>query len=225
MLLHGHKGCKEDMLGLVERFCAEGWRCIVPDLPGHGENPIQNATFGYRECDLIECMWRQVTDTHSTWLDEPLVVLGYSQGGAIALQLAARQHLPIKALVSVSAFDDLRQPIRASAGQLARLWPTGASVLARLCDWGIRWRGGFWPSEIRPIAVVERIHMPTLLIHGADDRFVPCAAALRMASRMKTIDVKIEIIEHAGHFDALKIGGRPLAQKMIQFIQSATAKS
>lgn len=225
LLLHGHKGCKEDMLGLAERFCAEGWRCVIPDLPAHGQNPLRDATFGFTECDLLERMWRQAIAEHADWLVQPLTVFGYSQGGAIALQLAARQQMPIQAVVSVSAFDDLRQPIRASAGRWAGQWPQVVTVLSTICEWGIRCRAGFWPSETAPISVVERIRVPTLLIHGEEDHFVPCVAAKRLSSRMKNCHVETEVIARAGHFDAIKVGGRRLSQKMMHFLRSAADQS
>ena len=38
VMLHGHKGRKEDFLPMAERFCAAGFRCLMVDLPGQGEN-------------------------------------------------------------------------------------------------------------------------------------------------------------------------------------------
>jgi len=46
ILLHGRSGRKEDHLPIAERFCAAGFRCVIPDLPGHGDNPEKLATFG-----------------------------------------------------------------------------------------------------------------------------------------------------------------------------------
>lgn len=46
VLLHGRNGRKEDLLPVAERFCAVGLRCIIPDLPAHGENPIPTVQFG-----------------------------------------------------------------------------------------------------------------------------------------------------------------------------------
>ena len=39
VLTHGRKGRKEDYLPIAERLCAVGFRCVIPDLPGHGERP------------------------------------------------------------------------------------------------------------------------------------------------------------------------------------------
>ncbi|HSI62546.1 MAG TPA: hypothetical protein VLE43_05485, partial [Candidatus Saccharimonadia bacterium] len=52
VLLHGHKGRKEDYLPVAERLCAVGFRCILVDLPGHGDHPAPYATFGHGEVAL-----------------------------------------------------------------------------------------------------------------------------------------------------------------------------
>ncbi|MEM9238116.1 MAG: hypothetical protein AAGB14_15195, partial [Verrucomicrobiota bacterium] len=54
VLLHGHTGRKEDHLPICERFVAAGFRCLLPDLPSHGDHPSNVATFGKNEAELIE---------------------------------------------------------------------------------------------------------------------------------------------------------------------------
>jgi|GEM_PF-3411362 len=36
LILHGRSGMKEDYLAVAERYRAIGFRCLIPDLPGHG---------------------------------------------------------------------------------------------------------------------------------------------------------------------------------------------
>ena len=52
VLLHGRTGRKEDYLPIAERLCASGFRCVIPDLPAHGDHPATIATYGVREADL-----------------------------------------------------------------------------------------------------------------------------------------------------------------------------
>ncbi len=49
VLLQGRKGRKEDLLPVAEWFCAAGFRCILLDLPAHGESPLSAAKFGSTE--------------------------------------------------------------------------------------------------------------------------------------------------------------------------------
>ena len=41
ILLHARKGRKEDLLPVAERFAAAGFRCLIPDLPAHGESRVE----------------------------------------------------------------------------------------------------------------------------------------------------------------------------------------
>ena len=59
VLVHGRKGRKEDYLLIAERLCAVGFRCILPDMPAHGEHPEAYATFGIREADIPAPCMRQ----------------------------------------------------------------------------------------------------------------------------------------------------------------------
>src|SRR6478672_12129318 len=52
VLVHGRKGRKEDYLPIAERLCAAGFRCVIPDLPAHGDHPGTIATYGVREATL-----------------------------------------------------------------------------------------------------------------------------------------------------------------------------
>lgn len=38
VLIHGYGGCKEEMLPFAVRLGMAGFKCYIPDLPGHGEN-------------------------------------------------------------------------------------------------------------------------------------------------------------------------------------------
>lgn len=53
LILHGRKGIKEDYLPVAERFCAVGFVCIIPDLPGHGSHPGRYTTYGVLEAPKI----------------------------------------------------------------------------------------------------------------------------------------------------------------------------
>lgn len=74
IFLHGFLGCKEDWEGMIPCF-EEHYHCIALDLPGHGETPY---------CDEIILAIR--TEIQQMTSQRPMVI-GYSLGGRIALQL------------------------------------------------------------------------------------------------------------------------------------------
>ena len=117
VLLHGHKGCKEDHLPVAERFCAAGFRCLLVDLPGHGQNPQPFASFGKRESSLPGEVLRAAAGQFH-FDPAPAGLFGISQGGAIVLQAAARTDEHWFAVAELSSFAALDQVIAQQARTL-----------------------------------------------------------------------------------------------------------
>jgi pimeloyl-ACP methyl ester carboxylesterase len=215
-LLHGHKGCKEDHLPIMERFCAAGFRCIAIDLPGHGQHPSAYATFGHTEVDLVEQVWQEYRELHPQ-VATPLFLFGVSQGGAIALQAAARSELSVRAVVSVCAFTSLDQPIHASADYLPTIIRPIKPLTTRACALGIYCRVGFFPHQISPLQAATQITCPVFLCHGKNDRFIPAQAAQLLYSNVPHDQKSIRIIENAGHHNVLAVGSTELYADICEF--------
>lgn len=173
--LHGHKGRKEDVLPICERFCAAGFRCLCPDLPAHGENAMPIMTFGKQEVPLLRNLWTEHLQKHPHH-QQPLFFFGYSQGGAISLQAAADTTAWNAAgVASVNSFATLDCPILSSASYLPEFLRPLTALTTGACGIGIKCQVGSWPSEIGPLPRISQISCPTMIVHGEKDRFVPVA--------------------------------------------------
>lgn len=93
IFLHGFLGCKEDWDEMVPFFSTR-FHCIAIDLPGHGATP-------YSE-DILGILRKAIPAMTGT---KP-VLMGYSMGGRIAMQLADLA----AALVVLSAHPGLSTP-------------------------------------------------------------------------------------------------------------------
>ncbi len=209
LLLHGHKGCKEDQLPICERFCASGFRCICIDLPGHGANPTACANFGHTEVALLLNFWSEFIRRHPE-ADGPLGLFGVSQGGAIALQMAAHDECQATAVASVCSFASLDQPIAASADHLPFILRDIKPLTTRACALGIYCRSGFFPTQISPVDAATRISCPVFLAHGKNDTFVPSASAERLFHAVPHPEKTLNLINNAGHHDVLAKGSTTL---------------
>lgn len=222
MLLHGHKGCKEDHLPICERFCAAGFRCLCVDLPGHGKNPSEFATFGHTEVTRLLQLWQEFQEKHPD-TSGPLGLFGVSQGAAIALQMAAHHDCPAAAVASVCSFTTLDQPIDASADHLPSILSELKPLTTRACALGIYCRSGFFPSEIRPLDAASQIRCPVFITHGKDDSFVPSTAAEQLYHAVRHQKKTLQIIEKAGHHNVLSVGSTKLyADLSIFFLREMT---
>lgn len=91
VLLHGWSLSGAAFGGLAELL--PGFRLLCPDLSGHGaSSPLVTATFAALADDLADWLQAAVPG-------EELLLGGWSLGGMTALELAARDSLPLRALL------------------------------------------------------------------------------------------------------------------------------
>lgn len=221
VLLHGHRGRKEDHLPICERFCAAGFRCIVPDIPGQGDHPAAFATFGKTEAGLVENILDHA-EVHFDLGGSPAFLFGVSQGGAIALQTAARSPGRWTALASVSAFSSLDRPLKTSAGELLPA-PLGAlaPALAFGVGCGTRLRAGFWPSEIRPVDAAASLHLPVMIAHGELDPYIGIDQGREIFDALTSSEKRFRTVEGADHSRVLSMGSHALYADVCEFFLSA----
>lgn len=184
VLLHGWKMRKEGLLAVVERFCAAGFRCIVPDLPGHGENPLPVAGFGARTAERH--LAAAVLDDAAArfhFTPRPALLWGLSMGGACALQAAAADPSRWDGVLIVSSFDRLapvvRENLEASVPGLGEILGPGLALAIRL-------RGGFWFGDAEPVNYANALRVPAFVVHGEADDVIPMAAGRRLFEAIPT---------------------------------------
>lgn len=220
LLLHGHKGCKEDHLPICERFCAAGFRCLCIDLPGHGQNPASYATFGLTEVSMLQNLWSEFLTLHPQ-AQGPLFLFGVSQGGAIALQSAANPNWHIQAVASVCAFTSLTQPIDASADYLPSMIRDLKPLTTRACAMGIYCRSGFFPDQISPLQSAKHISCPVFLCHGTNDGFIPMQSVEKLYQAVPHSHKTMKMIEGAKHGNVLSVGSTTLYADICEFFLKA----
>jgi pimeloyl-ACP methyl ester carboxylesterase len=128
--------------------------------------------------------------TLSGWLEEalamvdhltqgPIILVGSSMGGWIALHLAMRRPERVKALVGIAAAPDFTD------------WGGDPQVTTR----------AFWESGqgLRLLAAPIAIDCPVRLVHGDADRDVPVAVAIRLMAQLRSADVQLDILKGGGH--------------------------
>lgn len=201
LLLHPHKGRKENLLGAAERFCAVGFRCILPDLPGHGEHPAPYACYGLREAELPGQLVAEVSRQLQVE-PGPCYLFGYSMGGAVALHSAGQEPQRWRGVATLATFAELDEAVgRSAAGKYGSL----AAPLHALVRYVVQWRAGFDPREVSTARVALRITGPRMLIiHGDNDFFVPPDHAQRIFQALPALHKQIMLVPGAAHSDVLR---------------------
>jgi pimeloyl-ACP methyl ester carboxylesterase len=174
--LHGVADNRSSGVGVIQRFTPRGFDVVAYDSRAHGESGGDLCTYGYYEkLDL-----RRVVETLA---EGPVVFIGASLGGAVALQAAVDQPR-VRAVVAAEPFSDLRTIALERAPRLMPEFSIRAAF--RVAEQ----RGRFRVDEVSPLVAARSLRSPVLLIHGADDRDTPpdhsrrIAAALAGAKRL-----------------------------------------
>ena len=137
--------------------------------------------------------------TLARWLEEslaaldrltegPVVIVGSSMGGWIALHLTLFRPERVLALVGIAAAPDFTE------------WGFTAEQAAQLGDHGEMTRP-FWESGQRLLLLGGEIGIdcPVRLLHGECDTDVPLDVAFRLMRALRSSDVQLNVLKGGGH--------------------------
>lgn len=192
LLLHGYTAGKEAMGLYADAYAARGWCTLAPDLRGHGDSGGRYVGMGWADKGDVLC-WLAAIRARDP--EAEIVLHGVSMGGAAALSAAAARPAGLMAVVSDCAYSDLWELTGYQAARYlgASLTPLryGASLATRFLA-GYRWQAASPESEMQKIGV------PTLLLHGDADRFVPVSMAYALYSAAEC-PKRLVLTPGAGH--------------------------
>lgn len=171
VLLHGRNGRKEDLLSVAERFCAVGLRCLIPDLPAHGESPLLTVQFGASDWErdlplnlLKEC----ASEQH--FKITPCALWGISMGGSFATHAASASG-PWQSLIIISSFDNLESLV---------LQKTHSQKLTDITSYFTKEYDGASLNKVTPSQWAQSVTIPVLVAHGTADTITPEASGKRL---------------------------------------------
>jgi pimeloyl-ACP methyl ester carboxylesterase len=187
-------GYASDMEGAkalaIDAFAAtRGLGCLRLDYSGTGSSGGDFA-LGTLAHWIDETL--ALADRHS---EGPLIVIGSSMGGWIALHLALRRPDRVAALVGIAAapdftdwgFDAAQREIIARDGMIG---PAEHRI-----------HRAFWESgqALRLLGAPIALSCPVRLVHGEQDRDVPLDIAFRLMRALGSADVQLTVIKDGGH--------------------------
>lgn len=211
VLLHGKNGRKEDLLPVAERFVAAGFRCVIPDMPAHGENlqgSLQYATgsqeqgFANRVLRDSRHFFQASTERAALW--------GMSMGGAFAVDATARSPDQWQALVIVASFDSLEGII---TDRLHRYPEWVQQSLKWLFSQIVRYRDHFDIHSPQPVQWASQINTPVLVVHGTDDQVISLKRGKRLFDAFQSTRKKWLAIPGGTHKNIL-VTDYPLYKNM-----------
>lgn len=189
--------CLKDAMFEFEHFRRLGLNVMIPEFVGYGMSAGKPSETGCREtADAAFAHLQGRKDINP----KKVVAAGWSLGGAVAVDLAARK--PVAGLIAFSTFTSMAEMSRRSFPFLP------ATLLLR----------HRFDSE----AKMSHITCPMLLGHGRKDEIVPAKMLDRLAAAANKAPVMKFIVDDAGHNDFYAVGQEQIFQAMGRFLGQFT---
>ncbi len=170
----------------IEMLQSCGANVFVVDYPGYGRSEGSPSEAGLYHA--ASALWDYAA-SHPQVDQRQIVLVGWSMGGAVAIDLASRR--PAAGLITVSTFTSMAE----MACHYLPYCPTSISIR----------------HHFRNIRKLGGMRMPIVIAHGTDDEIVPfrLAADLRDAAPTTT-HVEYVPIERANHNNVFIVGRHEL---------------
>ena len=193
ILCHGYRSTGlRDCCGAHMLARKLGYNALVIHQRAHGDSGGRTITFGIRERQDVRLWTEYARDRFGA--ATPVVLFGLSMGAATVL-MGCKEGYPdnVRGIIADSPYSspaDIIKKVCKDEG-----YPPFLYLFAEL---GARIFGGFRLRSCTALDSVKHSSIPILLIHGEDDRMVPCDMS-RQIARHCPAGCSILTIPDAGH--------------------------
>lgn len=200
LVLHGHRDNKLTQLDIGHKLADAGYRAVLVDHRGHGRSTGEYLSYGVVESrDMMA-----VLDTlqRRGLVSGRVGVLGFSYGGSVGIQLAAKDDR-VGALVTVSTFCSLRGVVEDYVNCFLPF--VAPFVPAGRIDEAVQKAGrvgGYDAAAADTEQAMEKLRVPVLLFHGEEDRRIPVRHGERLA-RAARGEHRFVRLPDCGHGDVM----------------------
>ena len=229
LVVHGLTGAPQSVAGLAVALEAEGFRVVLPLLPGHGTTPEDLARRSWAHWEAaVEDAFRVLGSSG------PVVVAGLSMGAALAAGLAARHPERVAGLIAVNPFVD--PPAAAFQALLGELLAAGEAFLPGIGGDIADPAGREEAYDRLPVAALlsmcqglddlrprlAGVRCPVLLFSSRHDHVVPSVSGDVLAAEVAG-PVERVWLERSQHVATLDVERDDLERRAVAFARSVTA--
>ena len=237
LLLHGLTGTPYEVRVVADALHQAGYACVGPVLPGHGADPA--ALTRLRHTDWLAAARQALAHIPAR---EPLLLVGCSMGGLLALHLALERHVDGVVLLAPAL----------------RFHPAGAAavaVIARTRAWRLR---AFLPKKapggdvaapdaqrhnptykVLPVfamaellrlqtktrAILSSISAPLCILHGNEDSTIDPSSSAEIARRVKSPRVEHHRLKNSRHLIGLDVDRDDVCDLAVRFARTHASEA
>ena len=194
ILFHGYRGTpSRDFSGGAQNYLEDGFNVLLIEQRGHCSSEGHVTTFAVKE--HRDCL---------TWIDyartrfgtqTPIILCGISMGASTVLTAAGLKLADnVKGIIADSPFTSPKEIIM----RVSRDRSLPPHIVWWLACLGACLFGRCRPTGVNTVESVKNTKVPILLIHGEDDRYVPCDMGRRIAAANPKM-VELHTFPKAGH--------------------------
>jgi dipeptidyl aminopeptidase/acylaminoacyl peptidase len=218
IFLHGYTQSKEIALDVAPFLVEAGNNVFAFDFRAHGKSGGETATLGTVEIQDARAAVRYVSSRPDVDPKHGIHLLGWSQGGAMAIMIAGE--LPeVTSVISDSGFATLRAFLRASIPAQSHLpWHPVGSLAYRLAGR----LAGTDLDRNSAVAAMPRLKKPVLLIQGLADPYTLPVNVDALAAAADAEGLHVWKVPGAGHLEAVNVASTAYQERVLGFL-AATA--
>ncbi len=200
LYLHGVRWNLTGQLFRIEQLHAQGYSVLAIDYRGFGQSrgDLPSETSVYEDARIAWARFQVLQPDPGKRL-----IYGHSLGGAVAIDLAAE-------LGQQAAARQLPPPVRGLV--IESTFTSLGDVAAAVANTSlpVRW---LLSQKFDSIDKIADIHMPLLVVHGLDDRYVPPRFSQQLFDAAQE-PKRLLLVPGASHNNSLSLGGRSYRQAL-----------
>lgn len=211
ILVHGYGRDGRFANDYADEYLKRGWNVVIPDLRAAGTSDGDFITMGALESrDVFDWAGKISVDNP----DAKIILHGVSMGAATVMMTAA---LEPKNLVAVIEDCGYTSAYEMFAAQLKKIFGLPEFPVMLCADIVCKFKTGIKISDAAPLAVVDKISVPILFIHGDADGLVPFEMMNRLFEACTAPKEKF-VVKGAGHADSKATNPAAYFDKIFTFL-------
>ncbi len=216
ILIHGYGRDGTFAYDYAEEYLKRGWNVLIPDLRAAGDSQGEFITMGAFESRDVYDWAAKVVEENP---DAQIVLHGVSMGAATALMTSALEPKNLVAVVEDCGYTSAYAMFTA---QLEKIFGLPEYPAMPCADIVCKLKTGVKISDAAPLAVVEKIKVPVLFIHGDEDKLVPFEMLGKLYDTCAAPKEKF-VVAGAGHADAKRTNPVAYFDKVFAFLDAAAS--
>lgn len=213
ILVHGYGRDGRFAYDYAEFYLKRGWNVLIPDLRASGTSDGEYITMGALESRDVFDWAKKISDANP---DAKTILHGVSMGAATVLITAALNPHNVVAVVEDCGYTSAYEMF---AAQLEKIFGLPEFPVMPCANLVCKFKTGVKISDAAPLAVMDKISVPVLFIHGDADKLVPFEMMGRLYDAC-TAPKENFVVAGAGHADAKPSNPAAYFDKVFAFLEA-----